>query len=105
MRRLGEIVVKTRDKLLIVKSKLRDPRRIVGAIVYDRDLRRIGKVVDVIGRIDKPYVVVKPDNKDIVDYIEPGPVYYYVEKRPLRRARRRGRAGKSKRGRGRSGRK
>jgi RNA-binding protein len=102
MRKLGEIVVKTRDKLLIVKSRLRDPRRVVGAIVYDRDLKRIGRVVDVIGRVNEPYVVIKPDNKDIVDYIEPGPVYYYIEKKPVQRTKRRGKASKAKRGRGRS---
>lgn len=81
MRKLGEIVVKTRDKLLIVKSQVRDPRRLVGAVVYDSTLRRIGRIVDVIGKTDQPYVVVKPENREIVDFVEPGPAYYYVERR------------------------
>lgn len=75
----------TKDGLVVVKSALKDPRRLVGSIVYDKDMRRIGRIVDVIGRVDSPYVIVKPEAKDITAIIEPGPVYYYVEKK-LRRA-------------------
>lgn len=85
MKRLGVIEVKTKDGLIIVKSDLRDPRKLVGSIVYDKDLRRLGKIVDVIGKTDSPYVVVKPETKEVVDFVEEGPVYYYVERKPFRK--------------------
>lgn len=81
MKRLGDIEVKTKDGLIIVKSVLRDPRKLVGSIVYDKDLRRLGKIVDVIGKTDSPYVVVKPEAMEIVDFVEEGPVYYYAERK------------------------
>jgi len=87
MRRLGTIVSKTKTGLIVVKSQLKDPRRIVGAIVYDKDMKRVGKIVDVMGPIDSPYVVVKPDSKEIADLIESGYLYYYIERRPRRRGR------------------
>ncbi|WFO76104.1 RNA-binding protein [Desulfurococcaceae archaeon MEX13E-LK6-19] len=84
MRRLGELLHATKDGLLVVKSALKDPRKLVGSIVYDRDMKRIGRIVDVIGRTDSPYVIVKPESKDIIAVIEPGPVYYFVERKKRR---------------------
>lgn len=85
MRRLGAIVTKTKTGLIVVKASLRDPRRIIGAIVYDKDMKRVGKIVDVMGPVDSPYVVVKPDSKEIADLIEPGYLYYYLERKYRRR--------------------
>lgn len=96
MRRLGEYIHSTKEGLIIVKTVLKDPRKIVGSIVYDKDMRRVGRIVDVIGRVDSPYVVVKPETKDILAVIEPGPLYYYVEKKHLR-SRKRGWVKKKKR--------
>ncbi len=81
MKRLGEYLHSTRTGLLIIKSVYKDPRKLVGALVYDRSMRRVGKIVDVIGPVDSPFIVVKPESKDIVDLVEPGPMYYFVEKR------------------------
>ncbi|ADI32304.1 H/ACA ribonucleoprotein complex subunit GAR1 [Staphylothermus hellenicus] len=90
MKKLGEIIVKTKDNMLIVKSYVKDPRRLVGAIVYDSSLRRIGRIVDVIGRVDQPHVVVKPENKEILDFVDLGIAYYYIKqkKRSFKRTKR-----------------
>ncbi len=100
MKKLGYIISKTNDGLIIAKSKIKDPRRLVGHIAYDKDLKRIGKIVDVIGRVDKPFIVIKPESKDVIEYIETGPVYYYMEKRTKRFMRRKNKKAKRKRGRG-----
>ncbi len=85
MRKLGSIVSRTRTGLIVVKTELKDPRRTVGAIVYDEAMKRIGRIIDVIGPVDSPYVVVKPDSREIVDLIEPGNLYYYIERKTRRR--------------------
>ncbi|NPA98118.1 MAG: RNA-binding protein [Crenarchaeota archaeon] len=100
MKKLGYIVNKTKDGLIIARSIIRDPRRLVGHTAYDKDLRRIGKIVDVIGRIDAPFVVIKPESKEVVEFVDTGPVYYYVERRPRRFLRRKGGKMKKRRGRG-----
>ncbi len=101
MKKLGYIISKTRDGLIIARSMIKDPRRLVGHIAYDKDLKRIGKIVDVIGRVDQPFVVIKPESKDVIEFIGTGPVYYYVEKRTKRFLRRKGRKAKRGEGRGR----
>ncbi len=97
MRRLGTIVSKTKAGLIVVKSQLKDPRRIVGAIVYDKYMKRIGKIVDVMGPVDSPYVVVKPDSKEIVDLIESGYLYYYIERKSRKRGGRTPKKGRRRR--------
>ncbi len=101
MKKLGYIISKTKEGLIIAKSTIKDPRRLVGHIAYDKDLKRIGKIIDVIGRVDQPFIVIKPESKDVIEFIETGPVYYYVEKRTRRFQRRKGRKAKRRGGRGR----
>ncbi len=99
MKKLGEVISKTNTGLIVASTSLRDPKRIVGAIVYDKDMRRIGRVIDVIGPVESPYVVIKPDSKDILGFIgENTLLYYYVERKPRRKTR-------SRRTRGKKGRK
>jgi len=100
MKKLGELKHTTKTGLIVVKAFVKDPRSIVGAIAYDKDMRRIGKIVDVIGNVESPYVIIKPETKDILDLLEPGPVYYYVERKKRSKVRGRGRKrGGGKRGR------
>ncbi len=100
MKKLGIIENKTTEGLLIIESLLKDPRKLVGAIVYDRDFRRLGKIIDVIGRADSPYIVVKPVDKRIAELVEVGTtVYYRIEKKPRRLFKKR--KGRSRRGGGR----
>lgn len=64
-----------------------NPLRVVNAIVYDNSMRRLGIVVDVIGRVDSPFVVVKPDTPELVEELEPNTILYYYIPRPRRRGR------------------
>ncbi len=96
MKKLGRVSKITRDGLILVESILKDPRRLVGQQVYDPDLKVLGRIVDVIGRVESPYVVIKPLSSDIISLVEVGSTIYYrtARKKPRRkpgRGRRRGR--------------
>lgn len=60
MKRLGT-VVRTAQNLAIIRSPSDDHPRI-GTAVVDEQLQTVGRVVDVFGPVDKPYVAVSPDN-------------------------------------------
>ena len=86
MKKLGFLYGKTRDGLLIVKTIIKNPVKVVGAIVYDRDMNRIGAVVDVFGKVDEPYLVVKPENPELIEELEvDSPLYYFIPRRKERR--------------------
>ena len=73
----------------------------LGVPVYTSDRRRIGTLLDVIGPVDSPYAVVKPDKLEYLSVVKPGDKLYYEVPRPRRRGggRGRGRRGRSSRGR------
>ncbi len=101
MRRLGKVYNKTSDGLLVVESELKDPRRLVGSFIYDEELRKIGKIIDIIGRVDSPYIIIKPIKKEFVDKITLGAsIYYRISRKQSRRSKR---PRKKKRGGGRRG--
>lgn len=87
MNKLGIVEASTRDGFIVVKPVSRDVLKLVNSSVYDDNYRRIGRVVDVIGRVDDPRVIVKLENKAF----KPSPVLYYhlAEKK-------RGRGGKKR---------
>ena len=59
MRRVGT-VVRTAGELAIARGDSgADPPRI-GATVVDESLSTVGRVVDVFGPVDRPYVAVTP---------------------------------------------
>jgi len=47
------------DNKLIVRGKKMKPEQIVNSIVITNDKRKIGKVYDVFGPVNRPYVSVK----------------------------------------------
>ncbi|MFW5964320.1 MAG: H/ACA ribonucleoprotein complex subunit GAR1 [Natronomonas sp.] len=59
MKRVGE-VVRTAQGLAVVRCPDEDHPGI-GAEVVDQDLDSVGRVVDVFGPVDRPYVAVSPD--------------------------------------------
>ncbi len=106
VRRLGVVLHATRNGYIVVKPD--DPKRLpqLGLPVYDWELRRkYGTLLDVIGPVDSPLLVVKPESKEVLKEVRPGDELYYVPPRPRRRGRRRkgGRRG-PRGGGGRSGR-
>lgn len=90
MRKLGRLNNVFKNGLLIVESSVKNPEKIMRAIVYDEDMRRIGIVVDVFGNIDHPYIVVKPDSRELAETFSPGTIfYYYLPRKRVEEKRRR----------------
>ena len=62
MYRLGT-VTRTAQGLAIVRYEAeRDPE--IGTTVLDEDLSTVGRVVDVFGPVDRPYVAVSPSGSN-----------------------------------------
>ncbi len=96
VRKLGEVMHATRNGYIVVKPE--DPKNLpqLGLPVYDRELRKkYGTILDVIGPVDNPLIVVKPESREVLKEVKPGEELYYVPPRPKRR-----RARKSARKRG-----
>ncbi|MBS7612013.1 H/ACA RNA-protein complex protein Gar1 [Candidatus Bathyarchaeota archaeon] len=54
----GKVFTISKQGRIVAKLENFVPR--LGARVYDRNLRNLGVVVDVIGNVKSPYMVVKP---------------------------------------------
>jgi len=78
---LGFIEVVGRSGFLIVKPSVEVKGELIGSLVYDSNLRRLGKIVDVIGRVDDPRVVVKLESKGLASTIRDYNVYYQAGRR------------------------
>ncbi|WP_436935021.1 H/ACA ribonucleoprotein complex subunit GAR1 [Halovenus marina] len=59
MRRVGS-VVQAAQGLAIVRSDEDHPD--IGTAVIDEELAAVGRVVDVFGPVDRPYIAVSPDS-------------------------------------------
>ena len=57
--------------------------------MFDRNMRRLGIIVDVIGPVEAPYIVVRPESSEIKLVFEPGVVYFAPPRRERRGKRRR----------------
>ncbi|WP_265111627.1 H/ACA ribonucleoprotein complex subunit GAR1 [Halosolutus halophilus] len=62
MRRIGQ-VVRTAQGLAILRADDGDEtdRDAIGTTVLDESLDEVGRVVDVFGPVDRPYLAVTPD--------------------------------------------
>jgi RNA-binding protein len=60
MKRIGE-VVRTAQNLAVIRCP-DDDHPDFGMDVVDENLAEIGRVVDVFGPVDRPYVAVSPDD-------------------------------------------
>ena len=58
MRRVGE-VVRTAQGLAVVRCPGEEHPRL-GTAVLDEDLEEVGRVVDVFGPVERPYLAVSP---------------------------------------------
>jgi len=91
-RKLGVVLHATRNGYIVVKPE--DPEKLpqLGLPVYDKELKvKYGTILDVIGPVKNPLIVVKPASKEMLEKVKPGEELYYVPPRPPRRGRRRGR--------------
>ncbi|WP_048192784.1 H/ACA ribonucleoprotein complex subunit GAR1 [Pyrolobus fumarii] len=91
MRKLGVVLHATRNGYIVVKPEDTKQLPPLGIPVYDRELRKkYGTILDVIGPVDNPLIVVKPESKEILKTVKSGEELYYVPPRPPRRRKRRG---------------
>ncbi len=88
LKKLGRVLHKTSSGLIVVSTEdiERVPR--LNLPVYDEEARRIGVILDVIGPVEKPFIVVKPENREIE--IPPGNLLFFREppKKPKPRKKR-----------------
>jgi RNA-binding protein len=66
---LGIPEVYTRSGYLVVKPLVTEVLRVIGGIVYDIHGRRVGQVVDVIGKVEDPRFLVKLEHRDLGEII------------------------------------
>ncbi|MES3160241.1 MAG: Gar1/Naf1 family protein [Halorubrum sp.] len=74
MRRVGT-VVRTAGGLAIARGDPGDQPPDIGDGVVDESLSRVGRVVDVFGPVDHPYVAVTPANGVTLTMLVGGPLY------------------------------
>ncbi len=79
MKKLGKVSVIARNGNLLVKTS--KPYRI-GTPVVDQQIKRLGKIVDVIGPVRAPFIVV--NTKGIGKQLKIGDVLYLMDKQPQR---------------------
>lgn len=87
---LGTPETCTRDGFLLVRPQIRNVLRCVRSPVYNSSGRLIGLIVDVIGRIDDPRVVVKLKARELGEilYTRREPLYYLVQHKGHRKQKR-----------------
>jgi RNA-binding protein len=80
LRRLGTVLHTTPNGYIVVK--IDDPDNIppLNVKVYDRDLRTVGVLLDIIGPVKEPYAVIKPATKETK--VPNGEVLYYKPPKP-----------------------
>ena len=74
MRRVGT-VVRTAGGLAIARGEAGEEPPDIGAGVVDESLSRVGRVVDVFGPVDHPYVAVTPADGVALATLVGGPLY------------------------------
>lgn len=79
MKKLGKVSIIARNGNLLVQSS--KPQRI-GTPVVDQQIKRLGKVVDVIGPIKAPYIVVNA--RGYTKQLKVGDILYLMDKQPQR---------------------
>ena len=88
MKRLGTVLHMTRNGYIVARLEKEEAEKLppLNVPVYDRDLKKIGTLLDIIGPVKNPYAVVKPANREIKVY-EGETLYYKIPRPPRRRQR------------------
>ncbi len=92
--RLGKVEKLFRGKLLLVRGGRRVPR--IGDTIYGPDLHPIGKVLDIMGRVDEPFVLVKPFKEDIAKRMIGRTLYFRTPKPKEARSQKKKKGGREK---------
>lgn len=86
MRLLGIAESWVKDGYLVVKPVVSNPLMYLGVVVYDSQGHRIGRVSDIIGRVNDPRIVVRLDYRELGELIalRKDRVYYSTERKTRR---------------------
>jgi RNA-binding protein len=60
LRRVGDIMHMSHDRRFVLKLAFTPP---LGVVVYDYTMKRLGVLYDIIGPVNSPYGLVKPDTQ------------------------------------------
>lgn len=75
-RPLGPVESISRSRLILVRIDRPDIVPEIGSRVVDANGFEIGKIVDIIGPITKPYAVVKPNSYSVLSIIKPSTILF-----------------------------
>jgi RNA-binding protein len=74
VKRVGS-VVRTAQGLAIARGEDGERPPSIGEVVVDDSLSTVGRVVDVFGPVDRPYVAVTPNDGITLAELVGGPLY------------------------------
>jgi len=74
---LGSVYTITRNKLIIVKIGKPEAIPAIGSKVLDASGIEIGRIVDVIGPVNDPFAVVKPNSYSVLSTIKQSTTLFY----------------------------
>jgi RNA-binding protein len=77
--RLGKVLHITEGRNLVLKT-MNVPK--MGSLVVDRDLNKIGRVIDIFGQVNNPYIKIKSTNDNVHKYV--GNVLYALNSKEKR---------------------
>lgn len=83
MKKIGPVEKISRRGEILVRGK--KPHKI-GFQVVNKEIKRIGKIIDVIGPVSRPFIVVHPKTAEVKAQI--GQVVYSVPHDPKKRSKR-----------------
>lgn len=81
MRPLGSVLHITRSKYIIVKIHDKKNLPLLGSEVLDANNEIVGKVIDIIGPVDRPFAVVKAVKPGIVSFLKSSTFLFYRTKK------------------------
>lgn len=85
---LGSVESITRSRLILVKIEKKDVVPSIGSKVIDANGAEIGWIMDIIGRVDQSYAVVKPLSYSVLSFVKPSTVLFYKSTKHTKRPRR-----------------
>ncbi|MEM2142046.1 MAG: Gar1/Naf1 family protein [Candidatus Thorarchaeota archaeon] len=77
MRRLGKVLHISQQGHIIVQTDKTPP---VGAVVVDKDVRNVGRIVDVFGPVKRPYVAIRPQEIERTSKLIGQTLYLYMRR-------------------------
>ena len=88
LKRLGTVLHTTPNGYIVARLEREDNSvPPLNTVVYDEDMNRVGILLDIIGPITSPYVVIKPSSREV--RVSEGTRLYYRPPTPRRRRGRR----------------